>query len=146
MDTRHMDKVFRYIYGYMLGLGIVFMFLGTVGMIDKCMVSYGDIININEVSYNECFAQIKYTDHADKTYTTILPIDCPSKEDYGRVVVLRYSPWNSMHVNIGHPWITCQDALTLYKFGMFISFVSLPYYVYLYVSSRYNRKDDVVVV
>lgn len=136
-----MDNTVKRMYGFMLGFGIVVMFLATVGLIDKCMVSYADIQTITEVSYQNCVAHVSYTDYQQKTYNTLVPIECPHKEEYGRIIVLRYSPWDSSRVTVGHPWITCDDALVLYKFGLFIALVTLPYYVYMFF--RDQRRGEV---
>lgn len=148
MLIQRMDYALKRLYGFMLGFGVILMFLATVGLVDKCMVSYGDITRITEVSYRQCVAHVSYMDYDHKTYQTLVPVECPPNSEYGRVIVLKYSPWNSQRVSVGYPWLTCDDGILLYKFGMFIVFISLPYYVYMCWRDKRteSRSNDVEYV
>lgn len=137
MNTGVFDRFCKQAYGYCIGLSVVLMMFSTCALIGNCIPVFGVITRMNEVTYNECLADIQYTTYDDKLFHIQLPIECPKDmQNFERSIVMSYSPWDNSRASIGWPWMTYEQAILVYKCGLFIFFVSLPYYTYLYYSLR----------
>lgn len=133
------DKFCKHCYGCCIGLSIVLMFLSTCALIGNSVPTFGNISRINEIVYGQCAADVMYENHSGKKFHTMLPIACPANtETFQDVVLISYSIWDNSRASIGWPWITYQQAIALYKCGLFILFVGAPYYIYLH----YRNVED----
>ena len=141
LTQSNFDRFCKHCYGYCIGLSVVLMVMSTCALIGNCVPTFGNITRINEIVYDKCLAEISYENYDGKKLHTALQLPCPRDiQNYQDIIMLSYSLWDNNRVSIGWPWITYNQAIDLYKSGLFIFFVTAPYYIYLHFIVR--ESDD----
>lgn len=141
MDYHGFDRFCKHAYGYCVGFSVVLMFLSTCALIGDCIPVFGSITRLTEVTYGNCIADVIYQTYNNESLHTKLQVPCPYDiENYERTIVVSYSPWNNENVRLGWPWMSYDEAILLYKSGLFIFFVSVPYYIYMHMTT--TRHDE----
>lgn len=131
------DRFCKQCYGSCIGFSVVLMMISTCALIGNSVPIFGNITRMNEIVYGQCIANIKYENYHGETFNTVLPIKCPEDmENFQHIVMLSYSIWDNSRVSMGWPWIPYHQAIGLYKCGLFVLFVSVPYYIYLHHVTR----------
>lgn len=106
----------------LLGIGVCCIVFGTVGLLSPNMSTVGEIVDVHEVYYNRCIADISYTDAYSTLKVASVDFECPVDIDHhNRRIPVMYNVLNSDTIRLGTPWIFYAQIVDLYKFGVLVS-------------------------
>jgi hypothetical protein len=113
-EKKGIDILFELLLFY----GISIILFGTIGLLCNNYISYAYIIN----TYKN-IAFVKYLDIYNIEKVNIINLHCTQN----KYIPISYSILNSDKIYKELPWIKFEDAISLYRLGLFLILFSFPF-------------------